>query len=217
MPIIRRTNLSLGELGIATGQYGYSTNTMEEISASYVDNRPEIKLSWCNASDTSGPIKFSEFYGDVSGANAGKFGQTLPGDSLSGNYHYNMVMSSGTTVIQFQFENTGSKFHRIADRWQCYTKRKGLSTYWEINEETTNFQNYFDFDSSPVLTDDTQDQTCGINLTRPSSTTTTYYGSLSASFCDCFNYQFGGVLNLWAPYSQSAQYSVKKNQQGGGT
>tara|TARA_B100000131_G_scaffold225351_1_gene216966 strand:+ start:138 stop:776 length:639 start_codon:yes stop_codon:yes gene_type:complete len=212
MPTIRRNNLSLGELGIATGQYGYSTDTMQDISASYANNRPQIELRWCNGNDTSGPIKFSEFYGEVSGAYDGKFGQEL-GD---GDQAFTLAFSTANTTIQFQFENTGSKFHKIANRWQCYTKRRGAPVYWEINEETANFNTYFKFDPPSLGSEDMQPQLCNIDLVRPTSTTN-YYGSLSASFCDCFNYQFGGAMNIMAPYSQSARYSVKKTAGGGGS
>ena len=64
---------------------------------------------------------------------------------------------------------------------------------------------------------ETQDDECGIDLVRPPNTTPTYYGSLTASFCDCFNYQFSGLGNLRAPFSQSMRYSVVRALGGGGS
>ena len=139
---VRRNNLSLGELGIATGQYAYTTDTIQTISASYVSNRPQIKLSECNAGATAKSIYFSDFYGEVSGAYDGEFGNELEGGD-QGWTLFTHGTTDGTADVQigFQFENTGSLFRtRIASRWQNFTKRRNATVYWEINEETTNFQ-----------------------------------------------------------------------------
>ena len=161
----RRKDLSLAELGIATGAYD-TTDTIQAQSESKVANE-QCKFSDCIGAAPFGgypAISMSEFTGEASGA-SGITGELQTFDvnlDPSGTPYngtlYQYVLNhnqESDTQFNFQWENgtTGSYFRdKIASRYQNFSSQKGSPHHWKRYEETTDFYDYFDFEDG--TTDD---------------------------------------------------------------
>ncbi len=255
MPTIRRNNLSLGDLGAATGQYTKGGSLLAE-SESIANFRQDpisnagisCSLHRCIGGDPNAAlafgqrnpeIKISDFYAEVSGAIDGIDGD--PSNTFSQSLvesREDVILVQGTIRVvtgSFNFQNTGSYFHKIANRWQNFAKQANSTEIWKITDTDNDtgfsgntFADYVTFNSAsaaeynaPLNEWDNQGYICGLQFVGPGgSTSHIYNGELSVSFVDVFNYDYRKrnifeATRAYPTYSQSMVLTLKRKSLGG--